>query len=96
MAQTQHTPGPWFWKDVKQEGYRYLVGQSPNGIACCDGMPGEANARLIAAAPDLYEALIGILNVHTGAKWQTVEVKRNSFVKAQEAIAKVEEFVDNT
>lgn len=59
---TKHTPGPW---KVSQNVSRHVVG--PNGgIVTCgeltwDG-PGssavaDANARLIAAAPELLEAL---------------------------------------
>ena len=65
MEQTQHTPGPWvFTPEVNMAGMRY-VRQAPeangsNEICRVEGWRdgiGEANARLIAAAPELLEAL---------------------------------------
>ena len=60
---TKHTPGPWIWAD----GYRGLYGAGPdNAVLDYVGYEGmslgvkndHANARLIAAAPMLLEALI--------------------------------------
>lgn len=61
-----HTPGPWrlegAW-DKRQVEYEYLdAGENRHAGNICvvDGKRGElndANARLIAAAPDLLEAL---------------------------------------
>lgn len=60
---TKHTPGPWKVHD------RWYVGQDKDGsgthaeVKCCVGVPSdredehEANARLIAAAPDLLAML---------------------------------------
>ena len=62
MAQAQHTPGPW----RLNAGNETLVmgsNQRPIARAECGGIAGiglaeaEANARLIAAAPDLLAAL---------------------------------------
>ena len=67
MAESKHTPGPWLV--VKCDGgFRAfdtddwtIIGQNKivpalvwGGVAFEEG---KANARLIAAAPDLYEAL---------------------------------------
>lgn len=60
-----HTPGPWTWG----EGYNGLYGAGENVLTFVDyeGMylswsskSQDANARLIAAAPDLLEALKGM------------------------------------
>ena len=56
---TQHTPGPWYI-DCQNEsaaiGYRAIV--DGDGYTVCSPSPmGQANARLIAAAPDLLAAL---------------------------------------
>ena len=63
-----HTPGPWRYgphlsPSENHRGY-YIVSESSNGWAHAtvqpgdeDGELGEANARLIAAAPDLLDAL---------------------------------------
>jgi len=58
-----HTPGPW---RIRAERYKFIHVYSPNGgIAHLDTIDGEgaANARLIAAAPDLLAALRGVLRV---------------------------------
>lgn len=71
MAQqpTQHTPGPWRWEhDVSEDAMR-LVGLKGEIVLqpvcdCGERTPSAlienpANARLIAAAPDLWEACKG-------------------------------------
>lgn len=65
---TKHTPGPWIWGT----DYRGLYGAGPeNGVLNYERFEGmwlsygetrEANARLIAAAPDLLEALQNLEN----------------------------------
>lgn len=68
MEKTQHTPGPWEVierRDAHQwpEGY-VIKGWGANVLACVYdtgndyvSATGQANAQLIAAAPDLLEAL---------------------------------------
>lgn len=50
---TKHTPGPWEWTGlfIEHDG-RAIAQLLPHGQK-----PNEANARLIAAAPELLEAL---------------------------------------
>lgn len=73
MSETKHTPGPWKWtrqyRDSLGAHAFSLVDAGGYGILSCDGEAnspqmlggrGEANARLIAAAPDLLEALEAI------------------------------------
>ena len=67
----QHTPGPWF---ITGGATRCIEARIGDGliqeVAACGptmadkgyGPQQEANARLIAAAPDLLEALQGLLN----------------------------------
>lgn len=60
---TEHTPGQWVatWSDVPHSsiGEGWTVDGEEHSICCLDGPRNvnEANARLIAAAPDLLEAL---------------------------------------
>ena len=67
---TEHTPGPWHVIEACYEAYRgsHSIGSvdvrvakvARNGVIAAvlrDDVEGEANARLIAAAPDLLEAL---------------------------------------
>ncbi len=74
MSDTKHTPGPW----RVQNGSVYAL--APDGsfgslpVAHMDRDPGngtrpverDANARLIAAAPEMVEALRGALEVLDG------------------------------
>lgn len=58
----KHTPGPWMDEVLAREGKRFIYGGS-GGYSIgyvFDGRPddeGRANARLIAAAPDMLAAL---------------------------------------
>jgi hypothetical protein len=70
MSKSKHTPGPWR-AQLREfpEGQWFLEGQWEVVSTCeiewliaaaaphIDGDPDEANARLIAAAPELLEAL---------------------------------------
>ena len=55
----RHTPGPWraqLWGNGR--GRSYTVGPDPRGgVAVARKVPNAADAALIAAAPDLLEAL---------------------------------------
>lgn len=71
-----HTPGPWevaeagSWKDGKRTSMEYFVRRPGDDVAIAsdiidpanDDAPSEVNARLIAAAPELLEALEQLLN----------------------------------
>jgi hypothetical protein len=61
--QTQHTPSPWYWADnVPDFPPRYCIIVDADGFTIADPSPmGEANARLIAAAPELLSALQFVL-----------------------------------
>jgi len=63
----KHTPGPWAWEkvskgrwDVRSDDWGGIVTvhQYPDKNVMPDGLC-EANARLIAAAPELLSELIG-------------------------------------
>ena len=75
MANAKHTSGPWVFDEVRTDcGRAFRIGSGEMltaGKGCCiiyDDYPGnpdnerKANARLIAAAPDLLEALERSLN----------------------------------
>ncbi len=77
---SEFTPGPWrYWWE---EGY---VGEitSVNGklVAGFDTEPNEADARLIAAAPELLGALM-MLDIRGGLGLQTHEYIRSIIAKA--------------
>lgn len=60
MSETSHTPGPWEIRESKQgEGVCIYAGQYGIGKVwnLNDNPENEANARLVAAAPELLVAL---------------------------------------
>lgn len=66
MSETKHTPGPWdsfkahdgkFLIHRRDSGYKSLIGFTASSDSLGHGGSEEANARLIAAAPELLEAL---------------------------------------
>lgn len=75
---TKHTPGPWHINTAGSssrgepfkitEIYVYAPDTQDDTAICADVIdpvtqePSEANARLIAAAPDLLAALVNLLN----------------------------------
>lgn len=101
----KHTPGPWWL--TERAGYYEILANSPDcdwygfkkahAVAYADTeieeVEQEANARLIAASPDLLEALIGLegilataeSNASGNPEWEVVSAKINA---ARAAIAK--------
>ncbi len=66
---TSHTPGPWHTSPTHQ-GQAYDIGATNNDNVALVPGPSEngsdnfqANARLIAAAPDLLAALEGLMEI---------------------------------
>lgn len=93
-SETKHTPGPWKVIEGVSPIYNQLIGISASegshiGVVAEDRMalPSQwsANARLIAAAPDLLEALQTIADHPTGG----VGCNPQSFVEiARAALAR--------
>lgn len=70
---TKHTPGPWTWKRVGEDGYVPVMALEGPSVLCryWDTIAGKpiavnqralADASLIAAAPDMLEALKNLEN----------------------------------
>lgn len=85
---SNHTPGPWYWEEL------CLRGQNGDCILYCDGfsnMPGEDDKKLIAAAPDLLEALERLAAAAecrdntTGDPARLIEVRAELAAAAQQA-----------
>lgn len=98
MTDTKHTPGPWTYtrNEHGAPGAPILF------ISCGDGNhPAHetrsyeervANARLMAAAPDLLEALLLIERKYGSlADYADLPADKNALVKARAAIAKATE-----
>ncbi len=86
---TAHTPGPWAY-EVDESGASVFMDDSDPGrayVAEVSSQPEQtANARLIAAAPDLLAALKRVM-----AEWLLVQaVSVNNYDAAMSAIAKAE------
>lgn len=94
----KHTPGPWV---IDANPFEVWISKGPgHGLVChcapyCPPSPNSeqgqefvANARLIAAAPELLEALKGILEI---GKRDTTNPKYDGYYEtARAAIAKAE------
>ena len=70
---TKHTPGPWIhYDDSDAPSHRHVIaaiGKTIAHVYCTKGHEEKdaINARLIAAAPELLEALIGLQRDHCRA-----------------------------
>ena len=83
----KHTPGPWHIG----KGLR-IIGANSQRVAVCDdneATPGMDNARLIAAAPDLLEALTMLYDSITDERADEV-FRKEALDKAHAIRAKVE------
>ncbi len=103
MSETKHTPGPWSCADLGDENNPWsswsVYHNGPlchGGDGCATTSENESNARLIAAAPDLLEALHGLLNIEGAAviggrckALAGLDVQYH-FDKARAAVAKAE------
>lgn len=74
-AAIKHTPGPWIlkqdddWFGIESIGLRYIDTGLPHS-------ENEANARLIAVAPELLEMLISLHNACVLSSGSDIEVLR--------------------
>lgn len=88
---TKHTPGPWMVLPSVQPGqFCILTEHGPRiDVACTYGFertPREANARLIAAAPELLEALQRLQACYSSS--HSPSVRESCWLQARSAIAK--------
>lgn len=108
MGERAHTKGPWFicgepghepQSDSWREGL--TIGSAPEGTRICDltslrvDWQNAANARLIAAAPDMFEALktfvaeyVDLVESGDAGFWDPE--KETKVIAARAAIAKAE------
>lgn len=102
MSQTKFTPGPWATKSARIpvdgefdwcvstsiDGADYVIAEAFGRVAEQIRPNAEANARLMAAAPELYEALEELLqDIQQYEAWQrparAVDVARAAIAKAR-------------
>ena len=99
MTTTKHTPGPWEIGDI-EDGWVEIDSRISNihhlGLAKVvwkmeddEKTPRcEANARLIAAAPEMLEALEFFVERFSPVEHELIFSKRHALQKARAAIAK--------
>lgn len=98
MSDAKHTPAPW-----RVEGHRSGVphghiishginshGDGPEGYVCDTWNSSDADARLIAAAPDLLEALKWIAHHYANQDMNHRDFRVEAAQRAEAAIAKAE------
>ncbi len=85
MKQTKHTPGPWVVTKATHDGEVINIGAIDLQLVHENGPVNWKNARLIAAAPDLLEALESLTEIvnQIGNKGM-----RSEYLKAKAAIAR--------
>jgi hypothetical protein len=89
MSESKHAPGPWHYQEGA-DAYTHIIRAGEHRFICqlAQDTSGEAeaNARLIAAAPYLLEALHACLQVACdefhGEPWQAIELARAAIAKA--------------
>jgi hypothetical protein len=88
---TKHTPGPWEYGKPADGGRVNVYADSTMSLRICRvdsgqdiGMDASANAKLIAAAPDMAEALIHMLKTFGKPEGQSIscDMARAALTKA--------------
>lgn len=88
----KHTPAPWHVGDTNKNFDAIVYGADSLCIANCTKVRGrsieeeDANAQLIAAAPELLEALKSLVNAHD----TTCRSESIAITQARKAINKAE------
>lgn len=95
---SKHTPGPWiplkgiFWSVENEDGYRIASLVESENIGLPPNDDSQANANLIAAAPDLLEALVSLTEdafpQFTGGCVGTFDIRKGAYEAALAAIAR--------
>lgn len=91
MSAEEHTPGPWSvvdghypcFRDIKGPSFGISIVMSATDLTFADYLQREADARLIAAAPDLLAAL-QLAGNSAGFQYMTFETR----AAIEQAIAK--------
>lgn len=86
----KHTQGPWYVGEANLSNHKYShIGvRSDEWVVCevqmdVEDLPGEANAQIIAAAPDLLEAADKALNTLIGCCIAIDESDREEILQTQ-------------
>jgi hypothetical protein len=80
----KRTKGTWTWVEVTNEKNRYAIDDDGYPVAT---VVGEANANLIASAPEMLKALKMVVDYHDRDEDNETDLH---FENARDAIAKAE------
>jgi len=87
MKATQHTPAPWIYSGIKnEEKVSVTIFSGENGNLVGTITTTKANANLIAAAPDLLDALKALMvteDMLRNPKCQVMQSATRAIAKAQ-------------
>lgn len=88
----KHTPGPWVWGEdfsgLGSANGEVLTYLDYEGMWLSYGINRQANARLIAAAPELLEALEHIMRCIPPGGFAQIHYESSTWAQIQAAIAK--------
>ena len=85
MSESKFTPGPWLFSSYKSGNSVIVIDGKEFDVATVNYPNRDANAHLIAAAPELYEALEFLLTCKHG---EFCDHYREAERKAKAALAK--------
>lgn len=95
---SKHTPGPWLLREIKDGGIVHLCPVTEDKLSILtvvdqDGYPfgaiyNDADARLIAAAPELLNALRDVIGWVPGASAWHTDAPMKAVERARSVIAK--------
>ena len=92
MNEPKFTPGPWLFSSYKSGNSVIVIDGKEFDVATVNYPNRDANAHLIAAAPELYEALEHIeeywnrdqnISAMSDALWHIIEVAQAALAKAR-------------
>ncbi len=89
MAEQRFTPGPWKSEEIRHDGKWYVMGPDNTTLValCNSGLAdNEANARLIAMSPQMYDALKEMQAAF--GSWKYDEPRRAAALKTTYTILK--------
>ena len=84
----KHTPGPWKVIQPEHDPNAYDVATEAGGQIARLPWKCEANARLIAAAPELFEALRDLREACVDA-YKQARIEAEPFVRAGNVLARI-------
>lgn len=88
---TKYTPSPWICKPSYMSDAAYNVYDEDGNFLTKSDDVHEANARLIASAPDMLEALEAFIEAERGHDWSGISptcIERMAYEAARAAIKK--------